>query len=539
MGLVLHRPIAGLIVILLVGVATDSFAQVRRIQGKVVDEQGTPIAGAVVEATMVAIADVGFAVRNNEYGQKWQAKTNENGDYVIGVPGAGTYVVTASKEGVGSDRTTVAARFGSLVTANLTLWKAASTTMAETNCGTGVSIGAFERSGLGAGGDPALARLLGWIEAVHLHTPGCSDPPAIDVGRWPHRDLETLLRDIRELVKFLQRAQEQRSASGGLDGMQRDRLILFIYDRRFTLDELQRIFYGGEPLRPNELLRRGAVLHADIAIFVPGNLAGAPLVGDGTRRGWRRASSQWEIGRQLLDSIVPVPSGDAGALLWYRAVAAHLFRNGNLAELAAHLNRARQVFPQSAELLFDSAYLHHELSSPPVQASLQQLRADGVNVAVNARRDELQRAERFLRDGLALAPGDADARLRLGHTLGELGRHKEAAAELRAAIDAKPDRRCLYFAELFLGREEEALGRSAEARRRYEQASDLYPSAQSPRLALSQLARQTGDRASAQRSLQSLAAVADIDASDPWWDFYQPHKDDADTLMDRMRQIGR
>ena len=187
---------------------------------------------------------------------------------------------------------------------------------------------------------------------------------------------------------------------------------------------------------------------------------------------------------------------DADALLWYRAVSAHLFRAGNLAQVANHLNRAREAFPHSPSVLIDSAYLHQELSSPPVQASLQELRANAIDVTVASRRAELQRAERFFLEALAIAPDDADARLRLGHTLVELGRHKEAAVELRRAIEAKPDRRRLYLAELFLGRAEQALGRHAEARRLYEHAADLYPSAQSPRLALSQLARQTGDRAS-------------------------------------------
>ena len=53
------------------------------------------------------------------------------------------------------------------------------------------------------------------------------------------------------------------------------------------------------------------------------------------------------------------------------------------------------------------------------------------------------------------------------------------------------------------------------------------------------LARQTGDRASAQRSLQSLTAVSDFESVDPWWEFYNPHEDDADGLLLRMRQMER
>jgi tetratricopeptide (TPR) repeat protein len=527
--------VASMAAVLLVS-AVPALAQIRRIQGKVVDGEGQPVAGADIEATIVSLADADFAVRNND--QTWRARTNATGDYIVAVPAAGTYVVTATKEGIGSDRTKVAAQRSGLATANLTLWKPAAVTATVQNCGTGTSIGAVERSGLAAGADRGLARLLGWVEAVHRHTPGCNDAPLIEIGRWPPRDLATLLRDIKELVAFLQRTQDERGEHTGRASVQRDQAILFIYDRRFTLDDLQRRFYGNDPLRANDLLRRGAVFHADIGFFVPGNLNRYPLVEDGGRKGWREGSSHWEVGRALLDGILPSPGADGEALLWYRALSAHFFGAGNLAELATHLNRARHVFPRNADLLFDSAHLHHELSSPAIQASVQQVRASDVSVAVGSRVSELQRAEQFFREGLALAPADADARVRLGHTLGELGRHAEAASELRNAIAARPDRRRLYLAELFLGREEEALGRNAEARRHYEQAGKLYPNAQSPRLALSRLARQTGDRASAQRALLNLVAVSDADASDPWWAFYRPHTEDAGALMERMRKIG-
>ena len=174
----------------------------------------------------------------------------------------------------------------------------------------------------------------------------------------------------------------------------------------------------------------------------PGMLGTAILVvQDGGRRGWRRGSLQWEVGRQLLDSITPTPGSDAGALLWYRAVSAHLFREGNLAELAAHLDRARQVFPQNPNILLrqclsaSGAVVAGDTSID--SAAARRLTS---SVAVSSRRDELQRAERFLREALVLAPGDADGRIRLGHTLGELGRHGEAAAELRRRSTRGPIR---------------------------------------------------------------------------------------------------
>ena len=520
--------------VVVLATAIPAFAQIRRIQGTVVDEDGKPVADAAIEVMLVSLANAAFAIRNND--QTIRAQTNANGDYIVTVPAANEYLVIATKEGLGSDQIKVAATPSGLVTANLTLWKARLAPPATANCGTNRSIGAFEHSPLATGAPAGLLRLLGWLEAVHLHTPGCNDPPAIDVGRLALADIEVLLRDVRALVAFLRRVQEARSPQfGGRGRAQRDQLIFFIYERRFTLDELQRHFFGNQALTPKELLLRAAVMHADVAIFVPGDFGRHPLVEDGGPRGLRGGSSHWEVGRRLLESLAPDAS-DA-ALLWYRAVSAHLFQAGNLAELSDHLTRARQVFPRSADLLFDCGAFHHELSSPAIQASLQELRANGVRADVDSRVAELQRAERFFRDALAMAPNHASAHLRLGHTLGALGRHQEAAAELRRAIDVKPDQPSAYLAALLLGHQEEALGRGDEARRQYEYAANLYPKAQSPRLALSALDRRTGDVVSARRALEALAAESKLD--DPWWEFYRPHEYDADGLLLRMRQLGR
>ena len=111
--------------------------------------------------------------------------------------------------------------------------------------------------------------------------------------------------------------------------------------------------------------------------------------------------------------------------------------------------------------------------------------------------------------------------------IGQLGRHDEAAAELRKALGAGLPRESQYYAELFVGREEQALGRSEAARESFERASELYPLAQSPRLALSHLARQSGDRT---RALQALRYVSELPANalrreDPWWDYYSVHRE--------------
>ena len=58
----------------MLALAVPALAQTGRVQGKVVDEKDVPVADAQILVT--AIPDQG--------GQKWQAKTDKNGNYIIG-----------------------------------------------------------------------------------------------------------------------------------------------------------------------------------------------------------------------------------------------------------------------------------------------------------------------------------------------------------------------------------------------------------------------------------------------------------------------
>jgi tetratricopeptide (TPR) repeat protein len=155
---------------------------------------------------------------------------------------------------------------------------------------------------------------------------------------------------------------------------------------------------------------------------------------------------------------------------------------------------------------------------------------------------ELREAEGLFRRVLEIKPDYAEARLRYGRVLGGLGKHAEAAAELRRALAGLADRQMLYLAELFLGGEEEALGNRDSARLAYQQAADLFPLAQSPLVALSQLARRSNDRAGALREIARLFAFEDDDRGaqdDPWWWYYVVQARDAEELLQAMEQPYR
>ena len=100
----------------LLALAVPAFAQTGRIQGKVVDEKDAAVADAQILVT--AIPDQG--------GQKWQAKTDKNGNYIIGtLPKSGQYLIVASKEGVGEDEARAAVKIGNFTTTNFKLSRAA------------------------------------------------------------------------------------------------------------------------------------------------------------------------------------------------------------------------------------------------------------------------------------------------------------------------------------------------------------------------------------------------------------------------------
>jgi tetratricopeptide (TPR) repeat protein len=328
-----------------------------------------------------------------------------------------------------------------------------------------------------------------WMKAVQEHRSGTADTAAFQIARWSTPELRAVVADAKKYVRELEKS---RRAEG------------------------------------NRILLRGAFLHSDIVELIPEYLGSGSspesvvVVGDGRQIGLMYPTIHWSLGRSLLDSVWPTPASERDVLIWYRHAASYLTRTRAHSEALAHLERARQLFPEDLEILLNSAYLHEKLASPVIQAaaaSIDPLR--GTRAAVNSKSTELERAEKFFRQALAIVPENAEARVRLGRVVGQLGRHREAAAELKHAIKLGLRSQFLYLAQLFLGREEEVLGNRAAARECFERALKLYPRAQSPRLSLSQLARQSGDRPGALRALQPLSerSVDQVAQEDPWWTY--------------------
>lgn len=283
--------------------------------------------------------------------------------------------------------------------------------------------------------------------------------------------------------------------------------------------------------RANQILLRGAALHADIGRLIPEDTVrrsptqkAAYIIRDGRWTGVRFVSIHWQLGRSLLDSVVPEPAASPDVRAWYVGTSADLLRMRQSAAAVENYTRARQLFPSDPEILFGSGVLHELFGSAALQAAADSVaESNRTSAEVSSARSELVKAERFFRDSLVQRPGYIEARIRHGRVLDDLGRHEEASEELRRAIADGAGDHLLYLAQLFLGRSEEALGHDTAARAAFERASALYPGAQSPHLALSQLARRAGNRSDAQRQLRALAALPDDERQreDPWWLYYQ------------------
>jgi tetratricopeptide (TPR) repeat protein len=107
-----RRTLTSVIAGAVLGLAIPAFAQTGRVQGKAVDDKGAAVPEAQIIVT--AIPDQG--------GQKWQARSDKNGNYIIGtLPKSGQYLIVASKDGVGQDEARAAVKIGNFTTMNFTL----------------------------------------------------------------------------------------------------------------------------------------------------------------------------------------------------------------------------------------------------------------------------------------------------------------------------------------------------------------------------------------------------------------------------------
>jgi tetratricopeptide (TPR) repeat protein len=386
-------------------------------------------------------------------------------------------------------------------------------------------------------------RLQLWLRAVARHEPGTADDAAREIALAPGAALTTLVGDLISLGDLLARAHARAAGSG-------DRPLITYGERQFTIVEVQEWLglTDQEAARGDltRVLRRGVLLHTDIAVLVPPDdrpRIGRPeviMLRDGRQDsiGYSQGA-HWRFARELFDALRPNPAQDSTVQQWYRAAGAYLLNRGDLGEAGAHLDRARRLFPDDTDIWFYSGCVRETLASPPVQQALQSLVLPSGRARVDtaSAKSHLEAAAAFFRRAVQLDAGLAEARVRLAHVTALLDDHDEAARQLPQAATTS-DSLVTYYAAMLLGLEEEARNRRGEARACYERAASLYPGAQSPLLALSQLALRFGDRDGALAAAQSIARLpADPPQRfDPWAAYYYSGGRRADALLDAWRR---
>ncbi|HEY1306221.1 MAG TPA: tetratricopeptide repeat protein [Vicinamibacterales bacterium] len=412
-----------------------------------------------------------------------------------------------------------------------------------------------------------IDRLRAWIAAANEHEPGFLDDSAEAINRWSAADLQTVGIDVGSVVSLV------RDPSVRLFFVAAERPPQRRGDPTPPPARPTPIGYSGSELKAlvdiaaslgppttgheNQLLKRGAMLHADVAILAPldqrrtrGTRAGSQRyrlnMDDGRATGLDSEVNHWEIGRRLLDRVrvadprggIPQgPGSDETVHLWYVATFLHLESIGDLD--VPHFDNGLKLFPKDPDILLLNGAIHESMAGARRQRAFRSASIPrGINFAIGSRGDELAEAERLYRRALEIAPELVEARIRYGRVLGERGHHQEAATELQKAA-ATQSPLLQYYANLFLGGELETLERNDEAIRAYERAAALFPGAQSPRLGINRLA--TGSqRGVARDALLSLVAQpVDDTRADPWWVYDESIGRGADIVLNTLHEMIR
>lgn len=334
-------------------------------------------------------------------------------------------------------------------------------------------------------------------------------------------------------------------------------------------------------------LARALALHTDLAIvyrelqpLAEQGVGGRRVLRDGRDDGRAVINWHWEVGRELIRRPVPsfetinqdpaceTPfrlSRDAIVRAWLDATCALFLSWADYAELTRQLTAARSWREQFPELLLYEGTLHQAYADARVQAfraghqrwrrvpnELQrrayrrpgigvdedpsstpeerQAHPDDARMPSDASRERKQ-AEALFRKALERDSGLHEARIRLAHVLIDQGRPDAAAPLLHEALASSLEPFLEYYGALLLGRLHEGRGDLAAARERFERAARLFPTAQTPRIALSRIALLQG------RVDEALAflAAGDEDAAappqDPWWFHLRLRAPDADSRL--------
>jgi tetratricopeptide (TPR) repeat protein len=403
--------------------------------------------------------------------------------------------------------------------------------------------------------DTTFAVVQAWVAAVNAHRPGVTDAA-----------LETVVA-----YSLAQRRQLSAGMPQFLDGLTHNEVKGSLEPSSTAVKQLGHL--AAQSPGTTVFLKRAALLHAEAAIVTPpykieSETASASAPGsrersthetpiltqerlsageDGRKLGAVSAMWHWPFARFLLDLLVSSRHVDPFVGEWYHATSAYMLARRAWAELDPQLQRAGQILPDDAGSVFDRACYAETLGLPVVQSfatPAPPVPPGGISLSWTARRPPQTsgippqattnaEAERLFKRVLEIEPHYMEARVRLARLLDLRGRHEEALRELTQVLGASPPSAVAFYAHMFAGRASLNLRQLDIAREHDAAALALFPTAQSAKLALSQVEVLRGDTPAA---LAPLLTLSSGDGADPWWEYHLCAGRDAETLLTALRQ---
>ncbi len=300
-----------------------------------------------------------------------------------------------------------------------------------------------------------------------------------------------------------------------------------------------------------EWLHRAVMLETDVAILAPEltaeamrdardpDLAEAIRADDGEAGARSLLNWHWKLARDLIDVRDPQKS-DVFAAAWYHAVALYQLDHMLLGELGLHMGSALPMLRGDARIHFDMACYTDAMSSARVQSVMIGDRPR--DFRPNIPSEESADAQSVAQFGRALEFdfNFAEPRVRLARLLEKNGKPTDALTLLALASPMEKTRELEYMSHLIAARANGALGQFEDGRLHLKAALQLFPTAQSPLIALSQLALEAGDMEGAVEAASQLRLNPNRgDRDDPWWSYFQASWLDHGKLLDQLREQVR
>jgi VWFA-related protein len=280
-----------------------------------------------------------------------------------------------------------------------------------------------------------------------------------------------------------------------------------------------------EPPWSDAEVQAAALLHLDAAIAEAGR-------GDAIT-----AARELETGERLATLVDDPARRSRFHREWAMGASAFYRSRYDAVTARTILERACAATGDDMELLLERAVITETLGGRAFSGSgTPRLSAAEAGVAVAG---DLPKAEALYRQVLVTAPGQVEARLRLGRTLFLEGRHAEAITELDRLLLGRPSTGEAHLAHLFAGAALEASGDTAGARDRYDKALVLSPRSRVAVMASARLLARTAKEGEARNQLFQLASRVDEPAptDEPWWRYRLGGFGEDAAFEDRMTRL--